>query len=136
MVQHQHHHSPIPPQQTPDGGSMSSPHLHPVVPVTAIKDEAGNTYLIDRDLDHYFVGGHSYQKTIHLRNGIPCVSDFATRIDTGEQTKWVTLATWLFEAAYEMEVRGGYEIVQITPGKNYTISNLQRVKKEKRAAAA
>lgn len=101
---------------------------------TAIKDNEGNTYIIDSEFDLYFVGEDSYLKTVYLRNGVPSVSDYATRTDTVEQTKWVTLATWLFEAKHQTEVRGGFEVVQKEQGNDFTIENLARVKKRMVAA--
>lgn len=98
-----------------------------------VRDELGTILEVDEAMAHYFQP--PLPKTIYARDGHRYVVDHSQDDKLG-RPKHVSLARWVYEAYYAREVSGGHEIVQKIAGTDYTISNLQEVRKSKKSEDA
>jgi hypothetical protein len=101
-----------------------------------LHDDQGHPLLVDADLDFYFVGAHTYKKTIHFHDDQHWVDDYGMHNAlAGYQHKPRLLQIWIWEVWYANSVPRGYTVVlkEQDPEKppDYRINNLLLAKKTK-----
>lgn len=99
-----------------------------------VRDELGTILEVDEMMAAVYFQP-PMAKTIYIRGEHRYVVDHS-QDDKSGRPKHVSLARWVYEAYYAREVTGGHEIVQKVAGTDYTISNLQEVRKSKKGEDA
>ncbi len=89
--------------------------------ITTIYDTEGKALVIDREVDHFFVGNFFKRKVIPLNNSLWI-------IDNGQMRP---LASFIWEIWHTKRIPLYHCVVQKDPGRDFRLQNLELVRVEK-----